>query len=149
MLKKIVADELSLNCNSSTDNFAAGTKGTDTDSLKNLKATSLNEIENHREKLRHLMSSRVGILREEGRLKNVLEFVNGHICDKSLYDRKEKEPAEFLNMLYVARLIIIAAIIRTESRGTHQRCDYHETDDINWKKHIIEKYGEIYFEPVT
>ncbi|MHB9127066.1 MAG: succinate dehydrogenase/fumarate reductase flavoprotein subunit, partial [Candidatus Humimicrobiaceae bacterium] len=67
---------------------------------------------------------------------------------KSLYNRKEREPAEFLNMLYVARLIITAAIIRTESRGTHQRCDYPETDDTNWKKHIIEKDGEIYFEPV-
>ena len=125
-----------------------GGRGNDSVSLENKKETDLDEIENHRTKLRHLMSSRVGILRESGRLKNVLEFVDGHISDKSLYNRKEKEPGEFLNMLFVARLIIIAAIIRTESRGTHQRCDFTETDDINWKKHIIEKSGEIYFEPV-
>ena len=126
-----------------------GGRGNDSVSLENKKETDLDEIENHRTKLRHLMSSRVGILREGSRLKNVLEFVDGHISDKSLYNRKEKGPAEFLNMLFVARLIIIAAIIRTESRGTHQRCDFTETDDINWKKHIIEKSGEIYFEPVT
>ena len=149
MLKKIVEADLSLNGSLQTGSIADGAKDIDSGSLKSPKATSLNEIKNHRVKLRHLMSSRVGILREESRLKNVLEFVNGHIYDKSLYNRKEKEPAEFLNMLFVARLIITAAIIRTESRGTHQRCDYPETDDINWKKHIIEKNGEIYFEPVT
>ncbi len=132
-----------------SDQIENGPGDTAIGSLKNKKETGLDEIENHRTKLRHLMSSRVGILREGGRLKNVLEFVNGHISDKSLYNRKEKEPAEFLNMLFVAKLIIIAAIIRTESRGTHQRCDFTETDDINWKKHIIEKGGEIYFEPVT
>jgi L-aspartate oxidase len=137
MLKKIVKDELSLN------------ESKQIDSIKGTKAADLNEIKNHKIKLRHLMTSRVGILREEGRLKNVLEFVNSHIYNKNFYNRKEKEPAEFLNMLFVSWLIITAAIIRTESRGTHQRCDYPETDDINWKKHIIEKDGEIYFEPVT
>ncbi|MCL5073049.1 MAG: FAD-binding protein [Actinobacteria bacterium] len=40
-------------------------------------------------------------------------------------------------------------MLRTESRGTHQRCDYPKTDDKNWKKHIIQKNDEIYFEPVT
>jgi L-aspartate oxidase len=148
-LKKIVENELSLNQDLFAGGIAGVAKDIDVGSFNSLKETSLNEIENHRAKLRHLMSNRVGILREEGRLKNVLEFVNGHIYDKSLYNRKEKEPAEFLNMLFVARLIITAAIIRAESRGTHQRCDYPETDDINWKKHIIEKNGQIYFEPVT
>ncbi|MHB1253619.1 MAG: L-aspartate oxidase [Candidatus Humimicrobiaceae bacterium] len=148
MFKKIVEDELFLNQNFFTESIAGRTKGIDPGTANSLKLTSLDEIENHKIKLRHFMTNRVGILREEGRLKNVLEFVNGHICDKSLYNRKEREPAEFLNMLYVARLIITAAIIRTESRGTHQRCDWPETDDTNWKKHIIEKDGEIYFEPV-
>ena len=149
ILKEIVAGDSSLKGDEQAGFFAGKAQYTGSGSHKNSKAASLGEIENHRLKLRHLMSSRVGILREESRLKNVLEFVNSHIYDKSLYNRKEKEPAEFLNMLFVARLIITAAIIRTESRGTHQRCDYPETDDINWKKHIIEKDGEIYFEPVT
>ena len=149
MFQKIIEDELSLNQAS----FAGCTNGqakyTDRDFPKNLKQASLDEIENHKLRLRHMMTNRVGILREGSRLKKVLEFVDSHICDVSLYNRKEREPSEFLNMLYVARLIITAAIIRTESRGTHQRCDYPQTDDINWKKHIIEKAGEIYFEPVT
>jgi len=107
------------------------------------------DIDDLEAKLRHLMTNRVGILREGKRLKNVLEFVNENLAMQSLYERKEKDPNEFLNMLLVAKLIITAAILRTESRGTHQRCDYPETDDKNWKKHIIQKNDEIYFEPVT
>ena len=109
----------------------------------------ISEIEKFKDELRLLMTNRVGILREEKRLKKVLAFVNYHLSNKAFYNTKEKELSEFLNMLYVARLIIIAALIRTESRGTHQRCDYPETDDINWKKHIIQKNDEVYFEPVT
>ncbi|MCE5328819.1 L-aspartate oxidase [bacterium] len=107
------------------------------------------EIGKLKKKLRHLMTNRVGILREGKRLNDVLEFVNENLDMPSLYERKELEPNEFLNMLFVAKLIITAAILRTESRGTHQRCDFPETDDKNWKKHIIQKNDEIYFEPVT
>lgn len=117
--------------------------------FNHLSTASLEDIEKLKTEFRRLMTNRVGILREEKRLKNVLSFVNKHLSNQNFYERKEKEPCEFLNMLYVARLIITAAIIRTESRGTHQRCDYPETDDINWKKHIIQKNDEIYFEPVT
>ena len=85
------------------------------------------------------MTNRVGILREEKRLKEVLKFVDEQLSNEEFYNKKEKEPNEFLDMLYTARLIINAAIIRKESRGTHQRCDYPNTDDENWKKHIIQK----------
>ena len=149
LFQKVVEKELSLNQDLFTASAAGSIKDDNACIIKNFKAMSLNEIEKNKKKLRHMMTNRVGILREEGRLKNVLEFVDSLICNSGLYNRKEREPAEFLNMLYVARLIITAAIIRKESRGTHQRCDYPETDDINWKKHIIEKAGEIYFEPVT
>ena len=51
-------------------------------------------------------------------------------------------------MLAVASLIIKAASLREESRGTHQRNDFPEKDDKNWKKHIILKHDEVYFENV-
>lgn len=106
------------------------------------------KIETLKQKLRHQMTNRVGILREEKRLKEVLKFVDEQLSNEEFYNKKEKEPNEFLDMLYTARLIINAAIIRKESRGTHQRCDYPNTDDENWKKHIIQKRDEVYFEPV-
>ncbi|MHC4871551.1 MAG: L-aspartate oxidase [Planctomycetota bacterium] len=42
---------------------------------------------------------------------------------------------EVQNMLTVAKIIARAAKIRKESRGAHQRRDFPETDDTNWKTH--------------
>ena len=43
---------------------------------------------------------------------------------------------ELKNMVTLARLITTAAHTRKESRGTHYREDYPDTDDKNWLKHI-------------
>lgn len=43
---------------------------------------------------------------------------------------------ELQNMLAVAALLVRAALMRTESRGAHQRLDCPETDDANWKRRI-------------
>jgi L-aspartate oxidase len=149
ILRKIADKKLNGTESFLTQNKESAVKSGPSSGFGNSKMLSLAEIEKLKLELRHLMTNRVGILREEKRLKNVLKFVNENLSKRGLYERKEKEPGEFLNMLYVARLIITAAILRTESRGGHQRCDYPETDDKNWKKHIIEKNEEIYFEPVT
>ena len=42
---------------------------------------------------------------------------------------------EAVNMLTVARIIIRAALGRTESRGAHFRSDYPHRDDIRWLRH--------------
>lgn len=42
---------------------------------------------------------------------------------------------EAANMLTVARIIIRAALGRTESRGAHFRSDYPRRDDIRWLRH--------------
>jgi L-aspartate oxidase len=42
---------------------------------------------------------------------------------------------EAINMLTVARIIIQAALGRTESRGAHFRSDYPQRDDIRWQRH--------------
>jgi succinate dehydrogenase/fumarate reductase flavoprotein subunit len=38
-------------------------------------------------------------------------------------------------MISTARMIAEAALLRTESRGAHQRTDFPQTDDANWLKH--------------
>jgi L-aspartate oxidase len=40
-------------------------------------------------------------------------------------------------MLTVARLMIGSALARTESRGTHYRSDFPETDDVRWRRHLV------------
>ena len=107
------------------------------------------EISKIRERLRHLMTNRVGILREKERLEKVLAFVDENLSNQELYNNTDLETNELLNMLFVSRLILVSALLREESRGTHQRCDFPHTDDKNWKKHIILKNNDIYFEPVN
>ncbi|MDX1962504.1 MAG: L-aspartate oxidase [Pirellulales bacterium] len=43
---------------------------------------------------------------------------------------------ELQNMLIVSRLIIQAALARTETRGVHVRTDYPATDDTHWRRHL-------------
>jgi len=45
------------------------------------------------------------------------------------------------NMLLAARLITQAALLRTESRGAHQRADYPARDDSHWLRHITFRAG--------
>jgi L-aspartate oxidase len=99
-------------------------------------------------KLRSIMSQNAGILRNRSGLDGAGEFVSFHIENKNLYDRKDKDALEFANMLAAANLIIKAAVIREESRGTHMRSDFPERDDKNWKKHIILKKDKVSFKKV-
>ena len=43
---------------------------------------------------------------------------------------------ELQNLLTVARLMIWAALERTESRGVHFRGDYPSRDDARWLRHL-------------
>ena len=94
------------------------------------------------------MSSKVGILRDRPGLKEAKEFVDFHIANSGLYDCMNKDILEFANMLAVAGLIIKAATIREESRGTHLRSDFPDRDDKKWKKHIILKKDKVSYKKV-
>jgi succinate dehydrogenase/fumarate reductase flavoprotein subunit len=39
-------------------------------------------------------------------------------------------------MIVVARLMIEAALLRTESRGVHQRIDFPATDEEGWRRRL-------------
>lgn len=98
--------------------------------------------------LKNIMTRKVGILRDAQSLKEAGEFVNFRINSGYLYNKKDKNMLEFANMLTVASLIIKAASLREESRGTHQRNDFPKKDDKNWKKHIILKQNKVYFKDI-
>ncbi len=96
--------------------------------------------------LRNTMTEKVGILRDEKGLKEAAKLVNFYIKNLNFNKIKNKKALEILNMLTVASIIIKAAGLRKESRGTHQRKDFPKKDDINWKKHIILQQKKVYFE---
>ena len=53
--------------------------------------------------------------------------------------REFEHPAgwELQNMLLLARLLAQTALLREESRGVHFRTDFPQTDDENWKVHLV------------
>jgi len=106
------------------------------------------DILNQISDLRDIMTRKVGILRDADSLKKAKKFVDLHTSSDDIYNTTDKDVLEFANMLVVAGLIIKAASLREESRGTHQRNDFPEKDDKNWKKHIILKQDKVYFKNV-
>jgi L-aspartate oxidase len=57
------------------------------------------------------------------------------------FETGSAEEWELKNMLLIAQLISRAALDRTESRGAHFRSDFPQTDDRNWKRHLVYKSG--------
>ena len=49
-------------------------------------------------------------------------------------------------LVSVAQAILRAALARTESRGAHFRNDFPHRDDDNFRKHSVERVGQVRFE---
>ena len=103
--------------------------------FSNMQTQELNYI---KAELRKSMWDYVGIIRTEENmslmlnklvhLNRKLDTFGGNVVNTLFLELK--------NMVSVANLVTKAAYTRKESRGTHYRTDYPNTDDKNWLKHI-------------
>ncbi len=60
------------------------------------------------------------------------------IKDKSkVFNTARIEALELDNLVETARATMISAQARQESRGAHDRADFHSRDDVNWLKHTL------------
>ncbi len=93
-----------------------------------------------RNSLTSLMWRAAGV-RREGRLLEMAATQIEHWC-RYVLPRQFATPDgwELQNMLIVARLIVQAALDRTESRGVHLRTDFPQEDDSHWLRHIRWKW---------
>ena len=93
--------------------------------------------------LKDIMWNYCGILRDEKSLMTALEKLDEL---KSRFPRtrkcQTKAEYEFKNMLTVARMIVVSALGRKESRGAHYRLDYLKTSEECTHSHITKKEGE-------
>jgi len=105
--------------------------------------------ENHadiREEMRETMIEKVGIFRDGKTMEEALAKV------KELQDRLTRAPVhnkgkvfnidlmrafELEGMLQVAEAIVVGAIKREESRGSHSRRDFKERDDSKFLRHTV------------
>ncbi|MFL5329285.1 MAG: L-aspartate oxidase [Gemmataceae bacterium] len=86
--------------------------------------------------LRSLMTRQMGIVREAPSLAEAqgnVDFWCQYVLPRVFENREEWE---LQNLLALARLMIIAATERNESRGAHFRGDFPERDDANWQRHM-------------
>lgn len=99
-----------------------------------------------RKSLRRLMMQKVGVVRNEGGLKEALAEL-ARIREEDLprialrtksrkYNREWVESLELQNMLEVAEMTANPALRRNETRGNHEREDYVETSR-DWLKNIV------------
>jgi L-aspartate oxidase len=87
--------------------------------------------------LKSLMWHAVGIFRDGP----ALEVAEKHLAfwRQYAYHEEARSPAalELQNMLAVAALMVRSALLRTESRGAHQRADFPGTDEAAWHRHTL------------
>jgi len=82
------------------------------------------------------MSEGAGVLRSKASLTKTLQTLN------ELSKLTSKEPRieawEATNLHLLATVIVKSALMRTESRGSHRRSDFPETDE-NWLSRIVQE----------
>jgi L-aspartate oxidase len=86
--------------------------------------------------LRSVMTRQMGIVRVQAELAEAqgnVDFWCQYVLPRTFDGRVGWE---LQNLLTLARLMIFAAMTRTESRGAHFRGDYPHRDDADWQRHI-------------
>lgn len=89
-----------------------------------------------RNSLKSLMWRSCGVRRDAEGLHEAAESIDH--WSRYVLPRQFANPVgwELQNMLCAARLIITAALSREETRGSHFRTDFPQTDDAHWNKHL-------------
>jgi len=115
--------------------------------------------------MRRIMQAHCGVFRfpdllVEGvnKIKEIAQrAARTEIKDKSkVFNTARIEALELDNLVEVARASMISAEARKESRGAHDRADFHQRDDVNWLKHSLwykdddrMDYKPVHLQPLT
>jgi succinate dehydrogenase/fumarate reductase flavoprotein subunit len=93
-----------------------------------------------KEAVRHIMLRSAGLWRHQDTLsvgRDSLRDLARTAAEDTATDGIDEaiEACELDHMLSTAQIIVKAAMLRTESRGAHQRRDFPQQDDAGWLKH--------------
>jgi L-aspartate oxidase len=114
-------------------------------------STEHEKIPELRKKLQQIMWDHVSIMRSETGLSQALKELaqlNTRTTPEVAHTVNTAQ-AELANMLTLAPLIIRAALIRKESRGTHYMVDYPQRDDSRWLGRIVFEKDQVQMEPLS
>ncbi len=116
----------------------------------NTQKTTIKDVEALKDKLKKLMWKYAGIIRNEENLSIALKGIRELKNEIKGEVFSSISEYELRNMLIIAEIMVKSALARKESRGSHYRNDYLETNSI--AKHSFtnitrkDKDDEIYFE---
>lgn len=104
--------------------------------------TAVASLGRGRETLQGVMSGFVGMSRSEGSLAEAASMLSelARILDVAV---RRPEELELQNMITIGTLLTHAAWYRAESRGTHNRTDFPERDDVRWQAHVAWRRGAV------
>ncbi len=109
-------------------------------------ATGTERVADIRTALQTTMDINAAVYRTEATLKEALNdvrllkerYARVSIQDKGLrYNTDLLEAVELGFLLELAEVLVVGALVRTESRGGHAREDYPNRDDTNWMRHTM------------
>ena len=98
------------------------------------------------DRLKNIMSDRVGIFRNRKELASALkeismvrdDYKKAYISGDCLrYSQELVNIIEFASMLDLAEVITLGGLNRAETRGSHFRLDFPERNDMEWLKHTL------------
>ena len=104
------------------------------------------EVGDVRGEMQRIMQAHCGVFRFPDLLAQGVDKIKAvaerakrtQIKDKSkVFNTARIEALELDNLIEVARATMISAQARQESRGAHDRADFHKRDDVNWLKHTL------------
>jgi L-aspartate oxidase len=112
-------------------------------------AWDVHHLDHVRFSLQAAMSTHAGMTRSDAGLAEA-EEETARFAEVLDADMTSIGGMELQNLVTVATLVVHAARARTESRGVHQRLDFAERDDENWRGHTVMRRGaQTRFEAVT
>ena len=103
-------------------------------------------VDKTRGEIQRTMQAHCGVFRFPDMLVQGVEKIKGladavanlQIGDKSkVFNTARIEALELQNLYETARATMISAEARKETRGAHDRADFHSRDDNNWLKHSL------------